>query len=138
MKFFSPLLGASLRVFVRELRATRKVMQHGIDTYRQVNGLPPLFEDEDLGATEEPDLGEKKRPQIVGQGDMLTLDILSALASEQGVKWSDVPELEALAYDRGWVDEVGRILLVPEAYQTVEFAEFGMFSEMAKPTMSNR
>lgn len=134
MKFFSPLLGATLRVFVRELRDTRKVLQHGIDTYRQVHGLATLYEDEALGETEEPPLDPKQRPQIVGLGDMLTLDILEALATEHGVKYYDLVELENIAYDRGWVNETGQVLLVPARYQAVEFAELGMFAETAKPT----
>lgn len=114
MKFLTPLLGATLRLFIRELRDTRQTLRDGIDTYRLVNGLPPLYAVEEREP--EPAGGPFAPAPIVGNGEFLTLDILEQLAVEAGIRLVPGLDLEGIARERGWVDPDGKLLMLPKGY----------------------
>lgn len=112
MAIFDKLAAAAISAFAGELKATRLVLQQGIDTFRQANNMPLLYSDEPT--VDEPPADPRAPKPIVGQGDYLTLQLLEDLAREQGVRYFDLPGLEAAARERGWVNPEGKLLMLPE------------------------
>lgn len=124
MALMDKLAAAAIGAFVGELRATREVLQAGIDTFRQSQGMPLLYSAE---PTVDEGPGDPKAPQsIVGAGDYLTLQLLEDLAREHGFRYHDLAELEQEARSRGWVDGDGKFLMLPATYAGMELGDLSI------------
>lgn len=112
-KFLDRVALLAVRGFTKEVRRFREVVQQGIDSYRLVNKLPPLFEDGD---------GHPMPPamevEFMHGGDFLTIWLIEELAREFNVRLTPDTNLEHLAIDRGWTDPQGKFLLLPASAAT--------------------
>lgn len=100
----------AVRVLLRELRLFRQTMKEGIDTYRLVHGQPPLY------SQPEPTIESTRaadRKGFIREGDFLTPYLLQELAYQYHVPIDSDTDLEALAVERGWVDDAGKLLMLP-------------------------
>ncbi len=127
MALFDKLAAAALGAFASELAQTREVLKQGIDTFREANGMPLLYSVEPR-VDDEPAADPRAPKPIVQPGDMLSWDLLVELAKEQGVRYSGLVELEQVARSRGWVDEEGKFLLLPQSYAGQELGEMGILA----------
>lgn len=111
-KLLDKLGVAIVRSFTRELRAGRMVLQAGIDTYRQVHLLPPLY-------AESPEVPLAGAPaEYLHTGDFLTIWLIEELAREFNVRLDHTTNIEQLAIERGWTDAQGKFMLLPATAAT--------------------
>lgn len=98
---------------IRELRKLREVLEIGIDSYREANGLPKYF----VKAIEEapPEFESFSRGGVIRPGEYQMIWMIEELAREFRVPITAETDLEALALERGWVSADGRLLMVPQA-----------------------
>ena len=108
----------ALRMAFREIRALRKTLEVGIDTYRMVHQLPPVFQEvevaEPLRAGQDPTPGRFIKP-----GDFLTVDLIYQLCQQFRIPVDVETDIEQLALDRGWVNEKGEFIVLPEGMERV-------------------
>ena len=98
----------------RELRGIREALEAIADAQRMSIGLTPKFDTLD---PIEPEPSVQDRAQtIIGQNDYLTAHIIEELAAEANIRLTGAEDLEALAKDRGWVDDEGKFLMLPQSY----------------------
>lgn len=124
MALLDKLAAAAISAFAGELKATREVLQAGIDTFREANNMPLRYSAEPQ-VDEGPADPAAPKP-IVGPSDYLTLQLLEDLAREQGVRYHDLSELEAAARSRGWVDPEGKLLMLPETAKGMALEDLPM------------
>lgn len=110
MAIFDKFTGAALRLFIRELRDTKQVLRDGIDSYRTIHGLPPLYLKVEPMVETKP-TGKRR---LIESGDFLTIWVIEELAREMAVPYDVDTDLEQLAKDRGWVDGEGHFTMMPQ------------------------
>lgn len=127
MALLDKLAAAAISAFAGELKATREVLQAGIDTFREANNMPLLYSAEPK--VDEGPVDPTAPKPIVGPGDYLTLQLLEDLAKEQGVRYRDLPGLEAAARERGWVNPEGKLLMLPETAKGMALEDLPMVAK---------
>lgn len=104
----------ALRTLTREIRAFRKVLEQGIDSYREINRFPPLF-----GALPAAPV-EQTRAEQLGDGEWslagrhMLIWALEELCIENQISLSNI-SLYQVGKDRGWIDDAGRLLVFPKS-----------------------
>lgn len=106
-------VGAGLGLALyRELRALRRTLEVGIDTYREVHHLEPRFAKAPARTATVPE------PEIYEEPDFLRVDVIEELAREHHIPFDETTDLEALAVAQGWVEYPGGDLkALPESHK---------------------
>lgn len=99
----------ALRAATREFKLLRETLQVGIDSYRQVNKLEPIWK------AEGPAAAVPAAEYDPAGSNYLSVWCIEELAAEFHVPVTAEMDLEKLAIERGWMDANGKFILLPQA-----------------------
>lgn len=122
-KIGEKLAGAVGWLILKELRGIRHAIEVGVDSQREGMGLRPIFAEAEAAPRAEltatdgvPHLaGERGADQPEPDGEFLLMSMLEALAEEQRVPVDSRTDLIALGKERGWLDQAGELVMLPQA-----------------------
>lgn len=125
-KIVEKIAGALGWLLLKELRRIASGIEKGIDSHREIHGFRPLFQTP-LEAANEVIAGEQaEAAQAVADneptnlssegGDYMRQEILELLAGENRIPITPETDLVALGKDRGWLDNAGQVVMLPQGY----------------------
>lgn len=105
-------------LLIRELRRIAVAIEKGVDSQRELAGFNPIFKPvptpTDVQISQE--LLDTSGPEFKDDGDYVRLEILEALARENRIVVTMETDLVALGKARGWLDETGQVVMLPQGY----------------------
>lgn len=113
---FSRFGATLLRGLFREIRGLRLAVEAGVDSYRTVNNLAPLFGEVEPAAEPLP----RHADSTIHEGDFLTPHLIEQLFLEQRVPFDHTTDMEAVAKDLGWISPEGKFLVLPHSARGID------------------
>lgn len=125
-KIAEKVAGALGWLLLKELRRIATALEKGIDSHREIHGFHPLFavppatQSIDQQIQDEQDAAVAAREILDAspetEGDFMRLEILEMLARENRIEIDTTTDLVALGKERGWLDQAGEIVMLPQGY----------------------
>lgn len=109
------MLGALL-LLLKETKRLTKTLEVGVDSFRQVHGLPAAFHVEPSATISDPDAGRTVPHAPEPESNWLKYDILEALCREHHIPFDDSTDMILLGKEHGWLDSSGAIVALPTGY----------------------
>lgn len=118
-KVAEKILGPFGWVLIKTLTRIAVAIEKGIDSYREISGYNPIFAppaeplaepSTPAGGIEQTDYSSDPEP------DYMRLEILEALARENRIIILPDTDLVALGKQRGWLNEAGEVVMLPQGY----------------------
>lgn len=113
---FSRFGATLIRGLFREIRGLRLAVEAGVDSYRSVNNLAPMFGEAEPAAEPLP----RHSGSSIQDGDFLTPYLIEELFHEQRVPFDHTTDMEAVAKDLGWISPEGKFLLLPNSARMID------------------
>lgn len=110
---FSRLGLFAVKGLFKELSRLRLAIEAGVDSYRTVNNLAPLFGEVEPAA--EPLAREFQTSSSIKTGDYLTMHLLEETFREQRIPFDHETDLEGLAKEIGILSPEGKFLIMPQS-----------------------
>jgi hypothetical protein len=108
------ILGALVAI-LRELRRLNHTLEVGIDAYRGIHGLGPMFPV--FPQAESVPVENRTIPRYESdEPDWLRLDLLEALCRQHSIPYDSDTDLVALGIREGWLDQSGAVVTLPSGY----------------------